>query len=386
MFFNLLEDVNQTGQLTHINHIEDNVFGGRDSTEKAIQTLLAVHHSLKNGKMVPNLSISTKYDGAPAIIFGKDPEQNRFFVATKSMFNRTPKINYSTGDIAVNHPQPDLQRKLGLALAHLPTVTPPGIFQGDIMHTPEDLIQAPNKIAFRPNTITYSLAANHPQVPSIIGAKVGLVVHSQYYGTNMRSLQIGPISKPFGRSPTVNLISAEVVPGRHEYHPLVQENFMANITQAGRQHFTTDHNYEQAIQAHQPNLESYIHHTVRTGTQPSINNYKQYLEQRAAAAASTVKMDATKKAKIAIGQQHVDFVNQNEHHFQRAFQIHKHLTDAKNSLLTTLNKYPEFDHSINGVSASPEGFVVTHNGQTTKLINRAGFSAANFQNVRFKNG
>ena len=39
---------------------------------------------------------------APAIVCGINPENNKFFVGTKSVFNRTPKINYTVSDINRN--------------------------------------------------------------------------------------------------------------------------------------------------------------------------------------------------------------------------------------------------------------------------------------------
>ena len=46
--------------------------------------------------------MTVKWDG-PAIICGTNPENGKFFVGTKSVFNKTPKINYSISDIRKNH-------------------------------------------------------------------------------------------------------------------------------------------------------------------------------------------------------------------------------------------------------------------------------------------
>ena len=47
--------------------------------------------------------MTVKWDGAPAIICGINPENGKFFVGTKSVFNKTPKINYNISDIRKNH-------------------------------------------------------------------------------------------------------------------------------------------------------------------------------------------------------------------------------------------------------------------------------------------
>ena len=49
-------------------------------------------------------TVSVKIDGAPAVVFGTDPETGKFFVGTKSVFNKKKiKINYSIEDILRNH-------------------------------------------------------------------------------------------------------------------------------------------------------------------------------------------------------------------------------------------------------------------------------------------
>jgi len=48
--------------------------------------------------------LSTKIDGAPAIVWGTNPATGNFFVGTKSVFNKVKiKINESHADIDANH-------------------------------------------------------------------------------------------------------------------------------------------------------------------------------------------------------------------------------------------------------------------------------------------
>lgn len=78
---------------------------------------------------------------SPSIVFGHHPKTGKFFVASKSAFNKNPKINYTEKDIDRNHGHaPGLSSKLKSALKHFPKVTPKkGIYQGDLMYTHEDL-------------------------------------------------------------------------------------------------------------------------------------------------------------------------------------------------------------------------------------------------------
>ena len=77
----------------HQEHPEDNAIKSYSGFEHAISSLKAIHHGLKTGN-AGDTHISTKLDGAPAIVFGHHPEFPRFFVASKSAFNKNPKLNF----------------------------------------------------------------------------------------------------------------------------------------------------------------------------------------------------------------------------------------------------------------------------------------------------
>ena len=85
-------------KLKHLEHAEDHVIhAGREGFVHAHQNLTDLHDQMKGRKN--NTSITTKYDGSPSIVFGHHPENGKFFVGSKSVFNKTPKVNYSHEDI-----------------------------------------------------------------------------------------------------------------------------------------------------------------------------------------------------------------------------------------------------------------------------------------------
>src|SRR5512135_127007 len=120
----LAEAVEDTERLSHLEHPEDHVINaGSEGAHHSVRTLVGVHHAIL-GHKTP-VKVTTKYDGAPALIFGTHPETKKFFVASKSAFNKKPKINYSHEDVDRNHGHaPGLADKLKTALTHLPKVTP----------------------------------------------------------------------------------------------------------------------------------------------------------------------------------------------------------------------------------------------------------------------
>ena len=85
---------------THLEHLEDDILNdGTKGGKNAISFLRELGEMLSEK---PNsMMITTKWDGAPAIICGIDPETEQFFVGTKSVFNKTnPKVIYNESDIA----------------------------------------------------------------------------------------------------------------------------------------------------------------------------------------------------------------------------------------------------------------------------------------------
>ena len=103
-------------QNKHIEHPEDMVLSG---------DLNVLNWFTANSK------ISAKIDGSPAIVWGTNPSNNKFFVGTKSVFNKKLiKINHNHRDIDNNH-QGKVATILHHCLDNLPVTT--NIYQGDFL-------------------------------------------------------------------------------------------------------------------------------------------------------------------------------------------------------------------------------------------------------------
>ena len=127
-------------KLKHIHHAEDRpLMHGAAGFEHAHAALMKAHEHIKRGEHHSGLTM--KYDGSPSIVFGHHPTTGKFFVASKSAFNKTPKINYTHKDIEKNHGHaPGLVSKLKDCLDHLPKVAPKnGVYQGDVMFSHGDV-------------------------------------------------------------------------------------------------------------------------------------------------------------------------------------------------------------------------------------------------------
>ena len=108
---------------------------------------------------------SVKMDGAPAIVWGTNPENGKWFVGTKSVFNKKRiKINYTTEDIIANHPQIELQIILQSCLDLLPRTE--NIYQGDFLGFGGGSV-------YTPNTITYDFGEE-------VQASIIMAPHTEY--------------------------------------------------------------------------------------------------------------------------------------------------------------------------------------------------------------
>jgi hypothetical protein len=323
-----------------------------------------------------------KYDGSPSVVFGRHPETGRFFVASKSAFNKNPKINYTEEDIQKNHGHaPGLVEKLKAALQHLPKVTPKkGVFQGDIMHTPNDVHESDGKVHFTPNTITYSAAKASAQGKSALNSKIGVAVHTKYNGNNLEDMQAehGAELNDFGLHKDVHLISTAHRLDNIKYTPQNRERFAKAMSAAAAANKKTKPETYEAIKGHEIPLKTYINHTVRTGTKPNVEGFMNHYMKSHQKKVDSVKTDKSKAAKTAEMETAIGHVQRNRAHFENVLNQHKALQKAKNVLTNTLSSNSEFDHSINGKKAKPEGFVVVRHNRPTKFVDRAEFSAANF--------
>ena len=155
---------------THLEHLEDNILnGGSDGGREAVAFLRSLGDMLDQG--MADTRVTVKWDGAPAIICGRNPENKQFFVGTKSVFNKVdPKIIYSESDVDRLYSPGQLADKLKQSYRYFSTLNIPNVVQGDLLFTDdkyETNIGGDTCIAFQPNTIVYAVPKD-----SDIGQKI----------------------------------------------------------------------------------------------------------------------------------------------------------------------------------------------------------------------
>ena len=147
---------------THLEHLEDDIFNsGTAGVTNSINFLKSLRDMLTEGDGGLAMKVTTKWDGAPAIVCGRNPQDGRFFVGTKSVFNKTnPKVVYSEADADRLYPGQTVGGILKNCLQRLSTLPIQGVLQGDLLYqtTPSVImLEGKRTYSFRPNTITYTI-------------------------------------------------------------------------------------------------------------------------------------------------------------------------------------------------------------------------------------
>jgi len=243
-----------------------------------------------------------------------------------------------------------------------------------------------SKVSFTPNTITYT--AKGPEADKIKRAKVGVVVHTQYHGKDLDSMRADPHpdTEKFKQHPDVWHKSAEHDTSKVHYAKKAQDTFQHHMDAAKDIHEKHGHEMYAATERHQGDaghLSTYINHTVRTGEKPTAAGLQKHIMGKHIREAEKVKTDASKEKKLTAGKEHVEHIEQNKKHYNNLLNMHGHLQKAKDVLVHTLNQHEGgLEHDISGKKTQPEGFVVHHDNEPTKLVNRKEFARANLLKVR----
>ena len=385
----LAEAATSEDKLLHLEHAEDHpINAGAEGYAHAAKTLHSVHQAMTGRSK--EASITTKYDGSPSIVFGHHPTTGKFFVASKSAFNKNPKLNYTPEDIEQNHGHaPGLVEKLKHALKHLPKVAPDqGIYQGDVMHSGNDVKSKGDEYHFKPNTITYGVKKTSPEGRKIEKSKFGLVVHTQYKGKDIESMKatFKPDLNKFKEHSDVHMINPTVDPSKSAFDSKTSTEFEKHMAAAEQAHqeIAKGGGYDKILK-HSEHLKTYINKTVRDGSTPSVEGYKAHIAERGQKDVDKLKTPAGKATRQKALDLSLKQLDQDKKHLKGALELHGHLQRAKNSLINAIEPAVKGDYTTYKTNAEggleptkSEGSVVTVNGRPTKLVDRSDFSAANF--------
>ena len=198
----------------HMEHLEDEIFNnGLEGAKSALKFMDGLLGMLK-GDADRAVDITVKFDGAPAIFAGIDPDDGQFFVGTKGVFNANPKLVKNEADINLYFTG-GLAEKVRIAFSELKDVGISGVLQGDIMFTKSDLsettIDGEQYIIFQPNTIVYAVPLKSELAQKIKQANIGIVFHTTYKGATLADMDanFGANIESFRQKPSLWVSNAD---------------------------------------------------------------------------------------------------------------------------------------------------------------------------------
>ena len=386
---------------THLEHLEDDIFNsGIAGVTNSINFLKSLRDMLTEGEGGTPMKVTTKWDGAPAIICGKDPQSQRFFVGTKSVFNKVdPKIVYSEADADRLYPGSTVGSILKECLQRLSTLPIQGVLQGDLLYQktpPVIMLEGKRSYSFRPNTITYTIDVDSELGQKVGASKLGIVFHTEYTGDSMATLAAGfgaDVSK-LQSKPNVAVFSSEFTNvGGTANLSLVEKAAVNRTILTAEQNLRRGSTFIKGIQDvgkgpfTLPALfKVYFNQVVREGKVPPAQvmskQFCSFIDKKFCAEIEKKKMNRSKVEWMKRRNEAVKYLNTNRSSMNSALDGFKNLMDAKVMIINKLTKIKSvgtFLEEEGGLRATnPEGFVAIKDGAALKLVDRLEFSRANF--------
>ena len=383
----------------HMEHLEDEVLNhGVEGTRGAINFLQGLRDMLA-GNADASVNVTVKWDGAPAVFAGYNPENDRFFVGTKGVFAKNAKINYTEADITTNH-SGGLASKLKVAFNELSKVNINGVLQGDMMYTADDIgnetIDGEPYITFQPNTIVYAIPVNSKLAAKILSSIMGIVWHTTYSGDTMEDMtaSFGVSSGAFSESSSVWQADASFKDqsGSATMTKKQTGDVTAILSKAGKLFQKLNSNVLGMIADDDQTSElvkTYTNKMVRAGE--PIKDVKRhtagliaFVYDKLKADIDKVKREETKKNKKDVMDRYVGFLRKNSGEIVKIFAMQNLLIEAKLIIIRQLEKVKGIKTLMRTSTGyrvtAPEGFVAidTLKGGAVKLVDRMEFSMQNF--------
>ena len=394
----------ESSKNTHMEHLEDLIFNnGFSGAIEALNYVESLRQMLAEGTGDKS-KLTVKWDGSPAIICGEDPEDGKFFVGTKSVFNKiTPKLCKKDADIdQYYNEQPDLALKLKYSLKYLSKLGIGGILQGDLLFTHEDLsiVQVNNEdcYVFTPNTITYAVPVNSHLGKSISKAKIGIIFHTSYSGDNIQTMKSLYSVNLSGLSQTSDVWFDDAT--YKDYTGIasltnienleIQKNLSAasnTLDKIGKKKFDdviSDKDFSKFIK---PFVNKKIRHGTHVGdpivflkefTEYYTNELMKGIENLSGGISGRAAQNRLIKIKYR-----EEWIADHSNTLLGILAVYKRIIELKHIILQKLHQVDSigtFQKTENGYKVTtPEGFVaIGHNGGAVKLVDRLEFSRNNF--------
>jgi len=389
----------------HLEHLEDDLINlGSKGAKQSIAFIEALLDLFK-GNASSSVNLTVKWDGAPAIVTGTDPETGLFFIATKhAAFAKDMRLAYSEEMIDIYYEgKGSLITTLKTAFRELKNVGIKEVLQGDIMFTTEikkhQTLDGENCITFKPNTIVYAIPESDPLYEKIQKANLGVVFHTVYKGSG----PVNGLSASFGAnvsaysSPTAWIQDAT-------YHDVsgtmsltdAQYKTVTTLLARIKTNSLTINKFLDMLATSEGDfsiaylLKIFINKLIRENTPvtlKSMTGFKKFIIERIVAKQKTLKTAAGQEKYEGVKKEIELFFKTYNAQLRTLFILYEDFISIKNIFVDKLNNAQSFKTFLETEQGfrhtNPEGYVaINKKGQAVKLVNRLEFSAANFNAVK----
>jgi len=397
------------GKNLHLEHIEDEILNfGIGGARGSINFLRSLRDMLA-GSSRSSINMTVKWDGAPAIFAGIDPADGKFFVAKKSVFNKTPLLYKSQSDINNDTKlQPSLKKKFSIALSEFSKLGITNVIQGDLMFTSEDLestmIDGQRHTTFQPNTIVYAVPQGTPLDAKFKKAKIGVVWHTSYTGRSLPEMKasFGANISGLRKISSVWMDDATYkdTSGMATFTKTETDQITRVLSGVGLTFRKIDSNKLSAFLNLQnsltgkmvgANVKTYINTKVRAQTKINKSHAAGYLQHVSDKFDSEIAKLKTEKSQKALEQRKKETLTLLKSHQEllgNIFAFMSGIVEAKDMIIGKLNRVKSigtFIRTSNGFKVTtPEGYVAIDRvaGNAVKLVDRMEFSFNNFTAIK----
>ena len=406
-FLELQED--HAGKNLHLEHLEDEIINNGVAGGRAAINFLQSLRDMLSGSSRSSTNMTVKWDGAPAIFAGIDPEDGKFFVAKKSVFNVSPKLYKTDAEIDADL-SGDLNAKFKVALAELSKLGIKGVLQGDLMYTDDiskETIEGVSYYTFQPNTIVYAVPVDSDLGRVMNKSKIGVVWHTTYTGSALQDMKasfgadISKLSKP--SSVWMDDATYKDVSGKATFTEKETDAVTKILSQTGKtfqrinspllkQFLNLQNSLTGTLSG--ASLKTYNNSKVRAGE--IIKNPKQHaagyikwVENSIQKQIDKVKSDKGKEKCKNMQKEYVRDFKKHVNNLTQIITFQNLLVDAKMQIVKKLNSVKgltdTFIRTPNGYKVTnPEGYVAIDRvgGTAVKLVDRMEFSFNNFTAIK----
>ena len=397
------------GKNLHLEHLEDEIINfGVDGGRAAINFLRSLRDMLA-GASRSSVNMTVKWDGAPAIFAGIDPEDGKFFVAKKSVFNVNPKLYKTDAEIDADL-SGALVSKFKIALEEFSKLGIKGVLQGDLMFTDDvktTTIDKEKYYTFQPNTIVYAIPVDSDLGAVIKKANIGIVWHTTYKGGALQDMKasFGADIKSLSKSSSVWMDDATYkdVSGKATFNAKETDKITAILSQTGKTFQKINSGALTKFLKLQDSLtgvlagaslKTYNNSKVRAGQKISNPNkhavgYVRWVDMSVQKQIDKVKTPAAKKKYTKIQKEYMREFSKLTNTLITVITFQNLLLDAKTQIINKLNSVKgltdTFIKTSNGFKVTnPEGYVAIDrvSGNAVKLVDRMEFSFNNFTAIK----